>query len=396
MEGLWSDDGMVFRLPESDEPPDAALFLPAADEIEDQVVAHPRPDVALRRAVPGERGAGAPSAAPSPGPAQPPLGAAQARRRTCSRWRRATGPSRSSSRPTASACATSSTCPGLTEILRRIASRRIRVVTVDSRTPSPFAGLAPLFLRRQLHLRRRRPARRAARAGALGRPGAAEGAARARRSCASCSTPRRSSRLERSLQRLEGRNGPACRRPPRSAAVARRPHRGRDRGSRRGRGAGRGRAAGSRSSTKERRAIPMRVAGAPPLGRGGRRGAAARRARHRCAAGASRGVSGAGRRSRSADLLSRYARTHGPFRLEDAAGRLAALRWASSGWPSTGSPSGAASSRAISCPDGRSREWCDAGRSARDQAPLAREAAPRGRAGRAGGLRPIPGRVAGA
>src|SRR5207249_6187010 len=30
--------------------------------------------------------------------------------------------------------------PGLVEILRRVASRRIRIVTVDSRAPSPFAA----------------------------------------------------------------------------------------------------------------------------------------------------------------------------------------------------------------------------------------------------------------
>ncbi len=35
---LWSDDGMVFRVPESDRPPDVSLFLPTADEIEALVV----------------------------------------------------------------------------------------------------------------------------------------------------------------------------------------------------------------------------------------------------------------------------------------------------------------------------------------------------------------------
>ena len=34
---LWSDDGMVFRVPESAEPPDASLFLPASDEVEEWV-----------------------------------------------------------------------------------------------------------------------------------------------------------------------------------------------------------------------------------------------------------------------------------------------------------------------------------------------------------------------
>ena len=38
VEMMWSDDGMVFRLPESDEPPDVSLFLPPADEVEDVLV----------------------------------------------------------------------------------------------------------------------------------------------------------------------------------------------------------------------------------------------------------------------------------------------------------------------------------------------------------------------
>ena len=36
-EMLWSDDGVVFRLPESEEPPDVADFLPDPDEVEDLV-----------------------------------------------------------------------------------------------------------------------------------------------------------------------------------------------------------------------------------------------------------------------------------------------------------------------------------------------------------------------
>jgi ATP-dependent helicase Lhr and Lhr-like helicase len=35
---MWSDDGMVFRLPEADEPPPLELFLPSSSEIEDQVI----------------------------------------------------------------------------------------------------------------------------------------------------------------------------------------------------------------------------------------------------------------------------------------------------------------------------------------------------------------------
>jgi ATP-dependent Lhr-like helicase len=35
---MWADDGMVFRLPESDRPPSVDLLLPASNEVEDQVV----------------------------------------------------------------------------------------------------------------------------------------------------------------------------------------------------------------------------------------------------------------------------------------------------------------------------------------------------------------------
>ena len=36
----WGDDGMVFRLMESDQPPEATLFLPRSDEVEDLVTRH--------------------------------------------------------------------------------------------------------------------------------------------------------------------------------------------------------------------------------------------------------------------------------------------------------------------------------------------------------------------
>src|SRR5437764_3501570 len=35
---MWTDDGMVFRLPETDAPPEQELFFPKADEVEDLVV----------------------------------------------------------------------------------------------------------------------------------------------------------------------------------------------------------------------------------------------------------------------------------------------------------------------------------------------------------------------
>lgn len=37
---VWSDDGMVFRIPETDEPPSAELFFPHSSEVEDLIVSH--------------------------------------------------------------------------------------------------------------------------------------------------------------------------------------------------------------------------------------------------------------------------------------------------------------------------------------------------------------------
>ncbi|PYQ35076.1 MAG: DEAD/DEAH box helicase, partial [Acidobacteria bacterium] len=138
-EMLWSDDGIVFRLPESEEPPEVSDFLPSPDEVEDLVArslgqtslfaARFRENAArallLPRRHPGRR---------SPLWAQ--------RKRAADLLAVA---SRYGSFPIL--LETYREClrdvfdlPGLVEILRRVASRRIRIVTVDSRAPSPFAA----------------------------------------------------------------------------------------------------------------------------------------------------------------------------------------------------------------------------------------------------------------
>ena len=139
IEMMWSDDGMVFRLPESDEPPEAALFLPPPDEVEDLLVgslgqtslfaARFRENAArallLPRRHPGRR---------SPLWAQ--------RKRSADLLAVA---SRYGSFPIL--LETYREClrdvfdlPGLLEILRSVAARRIRVVSSESRVPSPFAA----------------------------------------------------------------------------------------------------------------------------------------------------------------------------------------------------------------------------------------------------------------
>ena len=136
---LWSDDGIVFRLPESDEPPAVADFFPAPDEVEELVTrslggtslfaARFRENAArallLPRRHPGRR---------SPLWAQ--------RKRAANLLAVA---SRYGSFPIL--LETYREClrdvfdlPGLVDILRRVSNRRLRVVTVDSRTPSPFAA----------------------------------------------------------------------------------------------------------------------------------------------------------------------------------------------------------------------------------------------------------------
>jgi len=136
---MWTDDGIVFRLPESDAPPDIAEFLPDPDDVEDLIVrqlgqtalfaSHFRENAArallLPRRHPGRR---------SPLWAQ--------RKRAADLLGVA---SRYGSFPIL--LETYREClrevfdlPALVELLRQIKNRQIRVVTVDSRIPSPFAS----------------------------------------------------------------------------------------------------------------------------------------------------------------------------------------------------------------------------------------------------------------
>ncbi|MEW5852755.1 MAG: DEAD/DEAH box helicase [Myxococcota bacterium] len=136
---LWSDDGMVFRMPESDVAPDVELFFPAPDDVEDMLVRNLgqsslfasrfRENAArallLPRRHPGRR---------SPLWAQ--------RKRSADLLAVA---SRYGSFPII--LETYREClrdvfdlGGLQEVLQQVQSRRLRVVTADSRKPSPFAS----------------------------------------------------------------------------------------------------------------------------------------------------------------------------------------------------------------------------------------------------------------
>src|SRR2546422_10978261 len=139
---MWTDDGMVFRVPDSDAPPEVELFFPRADEVEDLVVqalgttslfaARFRENAArallLPRRHPGRRS---------------PLWAQRKRARDLLQVA-----SRYGSFPLL--LETYREClrdvfdlPGLQETLRRLQDRRPREVAGDSRTPSPVDAPLP-------------------------------------------------------------------------------------------------------------------------------------------------------------------------------------------------------------------------------------------------------------
>ncbi len=354
VEAIWSDDGMVFRIPESDEPPDVARFLPAADEVEDVVVrslgqtslfaARFRENAArallLPRRHPGRR---------SPLWAQ--------RKRAADLLAVA---SRYGSFPII--LETYREClrdvfdlPGLVEILRKIASRRIRIVTVDSRTPSPFAGsLLFSYVANFIYDGDAPLAERRAQALSVDQAQLKEllGEAELRELL----DPDAIASLEASLQRLEGRRvrhadgvhdlllslGDLTEEEIRARSES--PGEVR---------------AWLETLAKGRRVVAVRIAGEA------RFAAAEDVARLRDALGVvpPPGLPEAFLEPLEdplSDLLSRYARTHGPFRLEDAAARfglavgivrLALDRLADSGRVLEGD----------FLPGGSSREWCDAG-----------------------------------
>ncbi|MBM3879221.1 MAG: DEAD/DEAH box helicase [Verrucomicrobia bacterium] len=139
IDALWSDDGIVFRLPEADRPPPSEWFLPEPDRAEDLVTrglgsttlfaARFRENAARALLLPRRR----------PG-RRTPLWAQ--RKRGADLLRVA---ARYSAFPLL--LETYREClrdvfdlPGLVELLRQIDRRELRVVTVDSRTPSPFAA----------------------------------------------------------------------------------------------------------------------------------------------------------------------------------------------------------------------------------------------------------------
>jgi ATP-dependent helicase Lhr and Lhr-like helicase len=139
VETIWSDDGLVVRLPERDVPPDAAALLPDPDEIEDTLLrelggtplfaAHFREAAARALLLPRRR----------PGQRSPLW---MQRKRASDLLAVA---ARYGSFPII--LETYREClqdvfdlPGLLDLARKMRARELRVVTVDTASPSPFAA----------------------------------------------------------------------------------------------------------------------------------------------------------------------------------------------------------------------------------------------------------------
>ena len=197
----------------------------------------------------------------------------------------------------------------------RSASRRIRVVSVESRSASPFASLAPVRLRRLVHVRGRRAARPSAAPRRSRSTASCWPSCSAPRSCASCSTRRRSPTSSSSSRGWPGRAArarstawPICCAASATCAT--------DEVAARASTSPRRRRAPAPSWRHPRRAVRVRIArrGALDRGRGRRRAIATRSARARRPAWPRRGS-----RPRIAPLdaaPARWARTHAPFTAE--------------------------------------------------------------------------------
>ncbi len=137
---IWSDDGIVLRLPETEDrvPTDELLIDP--DEVE-ELVLQSLPDTALFAARFRENaGPGAAAAPPPARAAHPALAAAAAVGRPAEGGGplpELPPPAGDDARVPARTCSTS---PALKEVLADLRSRRTRLVTVDSAKASPFAS----------------------------------------------------------------------------------------------------------------------------------------------------------------------------------------------------------------------------------------------------------------
>ncbi|MEZ5284307.1 MAG: crosslink repair DNA glycosylase YcaQ family protein [Vicinamibacterales bacterium] len=138
-EVMWSDDGFVVRVPEGDQPPDTARFIPDPDEVEGLVVRQLGSTALF--AARFREAAGRALLLPRRRPgARAPLW--QQRKRAADLLAVA---ARFGSFPIILEAYRECLrdifdLPALVDLLKRIRSRSVRVVTADARTPSPFAA----------------------------------------------------------------------------------------------------------------------------------------------------------------------------------------------------------------------------------------------------------------
>ena len=137
---LWSDDGIVLRLPEAVDDASRSTTCCSTPTRSRRWSSRALPGTALfASVVPRGRGPRAAAAPPPARPAHAAVAAAPAGGRPAGRGRASTRRSRSCSRPRASACTTCSTCRRCARCWPTSARARRSVVAVDTERASPFA-----------------------------------------------------------------------------------------------------------------------------------------------------------------------------------------------------------------------------------------------------------------
>ncbi len=139
IETMWGDDGFVVRLPGMDKPPDPSLMLPDPDEVEGQILRQLGSTALFSARFREAAGRALLLPRRRPG-ARAPLW--QQRKRAADLLSVA---ARYGSFPIIletyrEVLRDVFDLPALVDVLRRIRSRSIRVVTIESQTPSPFAA----------------------------------------------------------------------------------------------------------------------------------------------------------------------------------------------------------------------------------------------------------------
>ena len=308
-DAIWSDDGIIVHLPDTDEPPERRARAARAGRGRGARRRRARRLGAVRRALPRERGPRAADPARLPGPAHAAVAAA-AEGADAARGRAPLPrlPDRSS-RPTASACATCSTSPGCESLLRALARREISLVEVETPTASPFAssllfdyvatymyeGDAPNAERRAAALSLDRELLREL----LGQEELRELIDAGALEALEADLQRRSPAPPRDLARRAARRAAHARRPDRGAGARARARRARRRRDARRAGARAPRGGGARGA----RAALHRGAGRRPL---------PRRARRRCRRRGCRTRSSPTSPTRCASSRARHARAQRP------------------------------------------------------------------------------------